>query len=97
MSAEPTHPVNRRAFLSGVAGGAAAVIGGPLCPEAAAAPVAAAVRLAAQGNRPSAEELARTMPGPFPGRVIEVAHRGSVVEGAVRAEPTAWLKSEPTC
>jgi uncharacterized protein (DUF362 family) len=27
------------------------------------------------------------MPGPFPGRVIEVAHRGSVVEGEVRAEP----------
>jgi uncharacterized protein (DUF362 family) len=87
MSAEPTNPVNRRAFLSGVAGGAAAVIGGSLCPEAAASPVAAAIRLAAQGNRPSAEELARAMPGPFPGRVIEIANRASVLQGEIRAEP----------
>jgi uncharacterized protein (DUF362 family) len=27
------------------------------------------------------------MPGPFPGRVIEIAHAGSVVEGQVLAEP----------
>src|SRR5205823_9502350 len=71
MSGENPCPFSRRAFLSGVAGGAAAALASPCLPEAAAAPAAAA--------RPSADELARTMPGPFPGRVIEVAHRGSVV------------------
>src|SRR5262245_31765972 len=82
MSAEQTHLLNRRAFLGGMAG--VVVSGGPWCAGAAAGPAAAG---AAPGNRPSAEELARAMPGPFPGRVIEVAHRGSVVQGEVRAEP----------
>ena len=69
MSAEPTRPVNRRAFLSGMAGGVAAALGGPCCPEAAAFPTAAiAQRAGAQGNRPSAEELARAR-----GQVVEVS------------------------
>ncbi len=80
MSAEQTKQVNRRVFLQGVASGAAAVSGLYLPLPAQAAAAAAPVR-------PSAEELARTMPGPFPGRVIEIGHRGSVVAGEVRAEP----------
>jgi uncharacterized protein (DUF362 family) len=87
MSTEPVRPVNRRGFLGGVAGGVAAVIGSASSTEAAATQAQPAV----QGNRPSAEELARTMPGPFPGRVIEVGHRGSVVEGTVRADPVRAL------
>jgi uncharacterized protein (DUF362 family) len=83
MSAENLPSVNRRTFLSGVAaGGVAAALAQA---EVFAAPAAAA------GARPSAEELARTMPGPFPGRVIEVAHRGSVVGGEVRAEPVTAM------
>ena len=31
--------------------------------------------------------LAKTMPGPFPGRLIEIAHPGSVAKGEVKAEP----------
>jgi uncharacterized protein (DUF362 family) len=86
MSDEPTRPVSRRAFLTGAAAGVAAVVGHP-CGPAAPAVLAAAAHAHGPGQRPSAEELARTMPGPFQGRVIEVAHRGSVVGGEVRADP----------
>ena len=85
MSAEHPSPVPRRAFLTGMAGGGvAAVFGGPSAPGAVASPGAAAP---AAAQRPAVEEFARIMPGPFPGRVIEVAHRASVVNGEVRAEP----------
>lgn len=77
MSAEPTTPVSRRTFL-GVAGSTVAA-GGLYAawPAQAASPP----------GRPTLAELARVMPGPFPGRVIEIGHRGSVVGGEVKAEP----------
>src|SRR5207244_10245180 len=40
------------------------------------------------GDRPSPAKATDGIPGPFPGRVVEVAHAGSVVEDAVQ-EPVA--------
>jgi uncharacterized protein (DUF362 family) len=71
-------PVSRREFLQGV--GMAAVACSPTA-------VFLAQAAGADGRHASAAELARRMPGPFPGRVVEVAHRGSVVQEEVRAEP----------
>ncbi|MCC6418884.1 MAG: DUF362 domain-containing protein [Gemmataceae bacterium] len=93
MSADPLNPIPRRTFLGGVAGGVAAALAAPDPVGADTSPRANPPdgQPAARGNRPSAEELARTMPGPFPGRVIEVGHRGSVVDGSVRADPVRAL------
>lgn len=82
MSAEHLNAVDRRTFL----GGAVGVLG-------VGAAAGAVDTSSGQGQRPTAEELARTMPGPFPGRVIEIAHPGSVVEGAVKAEPVRAMVS----
>jgi uncharacterized protein (DUF362 family) len=77
MASDKHHQgIHRRAFLGGMAAAAVTSV-----PEVALADSGA------PGQRFSADELARSMPGPFPGRVIEVAHRGSVVEGEVRSEP----------
>jgi uncharacterized protein (DUF362 family) len=82
MSAEQHGPVsNRRVFLGGASGGVAALLASH---PYVAADAPAGGRPTA---RPSAEELARTMPGPHPGRVIEVGHRASVVRGRIQAEP----------
>ena len=81
MSAEHLAPVNRRAFLGGASGAVATLLASQ--PRLAAdAPAAGRPT-----RRPSAEELARTMPGPLPGRVIEVAHPESVVRSQIQAEP----------
>jgi hypothetical protein len=64
---------DRRRFLAGAAGLAAA---------------AASLKVGAEEEkRPAAEtKLSTVMPGPFRGRVVEVAHPGSVVDGAINRE-----------
>jgi uncharacterized protein (DUF362 family) len=87
MPAENSNPVSRRRFMSAVAAGATTVLASVPGSQAGAQTGGSA------GQRPSTEELARTMPGPFPGRVIEIAHRSSVVQGEVRAEPVRAMVS----
>ena len=80
---------DRRGFLAGAAGLAAAAVGLGARAEAAGNKRPAAGAAAAAGSkRPAADlvQLDRVMPGPFRGRVVEVAHPGSIVDGRINRE-----------
>ena len=77
---------DRREFLIGSAAWAAGAMGliGALGDPTQAAAVG--------GAKPAGSSV---MPGPFRGRVVEVAHPGSVVDGRVKASLTTLGGTEP--
>jgi hypothetical protein len=70
-------PTDRREFLVGTAAWAAMTVG--LAREGSAAPKA-------ESGAGAASRGAAVMPGAFRGRVVEIAHPGSVVDGKVNRE-----------
>src|SRR5262245_29026180 len=75
--------VTRRTVLAGIAAG---VLGGANLP-------AAGQKENRPGDQPQREKPGAGIPGPFPGRVVEIAHAGSVVEDAVQeAAATAMVE-----
>ena len=77
----PPFPLTRRAFLAGSVGSL----------------VLAADGLAAAPPDPIGHATSLGIPGPFPGRVIQVSHPGSVVNGAVQREAVRAMAQRGMC
>jgi uncharacterized protein (DUF362 family) len=74
-------PITRRAVLAGMATGILGIGSLPAVAQEQSIP----------GNRPLGAKPPDGIPGPFPGRVVEVAHAGSVVGDSVQEQIAATM------